>query len=1591
MNQVQGRLLTVVQNEQYNKFTQSINLSNPQNYWVKKPIPFSDSVQLSVQCVKNRDWNPEFLILQKDETLIKYLNTHYYSNSTNHFQMIINAKILLIDVTQKDFTLQVKSGDIIKKISNLIGSDSQYCYEYHQFKTDCNDYCASSAYDSYVNLTVGFEMHTDPLIKLEFSSENLQEGQFIGIHSLSIQVDLCDENCLKCSGSPDKCSICKESSHYLDISTHKCVQNCSLGQFEDTDQANPSQKVCRPCIFQNCLKCESTQCTQCQQGYHFDFQENKCVFCQQSCDICADTSTCSQCIKGFYLNQGICQKCQSGCLDCKSENFCNACSQNYYLNNNQCQKCLPFCQDCQDGQTCKQCLPGYLFKKRIDSILSDECVIECGQSFFPSNDNKTCIYQDDSQCEESIDKINGCQNKKCRILGSNIFANYKKECILNCPQGYFKNKISEDRYSCVQCPQNCSSCVSMNECTECADQYFLQKNFQNTLCQKCPEQCNSCTQENQCTSCKDGYFLDNNQCLKVCSGSKYGKDNKCFDCNLVHCSKCFSSDVCEICETDFVEIDGQCLQKCHNGEYREGNNPYCSKCLKNCIDCTSGTQCNSCKSGFYLANNFCKPCDSSCETCSGPLPYQCQTCDEKKNLFLFQNSCISQCPDGYYQSGNKLCQSCSSKGCAKCSQINQCSLCKSSSDFLKNDKECTQICPIDHQIFIDENNILNCYKIECEYGKQQNQKKCEEICGDGIVQNQECDDGNLQNGDGCNDKCQIEPQFECSQTNINLPSICKFALEYHLLDQGIENSFVIQFNTSVDLLKEDIFDLQIESLNKDDFSYSIGTSLSKQNQVVVNLNFKVLVPPQIQLIVKNQFVEDSYIRLIEFNENIEFVLREQQNAIIIKSQYNHTKDETRASKVIEILAKIFCTLIMISFIPLVFLGNSNLLVSIVDALQIIQFHSFIDIKYPLVLQEFLKVFSVFDFKIFKNIFSVLIPNSLDRYSYDSFERNNRKSIYLLNTGQYYTLFALIIFLHCVFKLIGKKYSQVKKSADRIFQYKIYYEFLALAYFHIVFYTFLQWTNMQTELQIEYFNQILMFLTFIIVFPTPIMGIIFINKYYTKLTESSVQEKFGSVWQGLKEDLQSKIYFAYVGVKKIIYCLIFIFMNKITIIQCAFLIIPPTIFIAFIIMKKPFLNKAENFKQIFQETIFILAAILLIILKASDGQKEQIRNIYSSLVIVLFFGLLICHSHFVMVEINNQFLKKIIKLITLKVKEAFKKSQDRYLVKQQNQNKNHKKTKKRKQQNKKILSKDFLTKRTEDIQDDFNMLQNIPRSYNFDQIDDKEFLNNQKNKNIQVLNSVNYAQKNSENSLNGILQGRSLNEINQSNYKESQQQFVYESSQLITFMDVSQQESQTKKAFNNNQQQQMDITIEKALNENCTYQTNTKFKRPKINILKQQLINDQLSSFADLNQISLEVESPITNQFKLESQTHLDFSSYSSTSIGSPDKLIKQSSSQILLCQGQINQQQSINDSPHNLNDNQNDNDNQKSVNGNDQNFINSLNKFRNKRKHNSLIRRSLRPAYGANFLKSLSLKNLEQSESNKSSQSNLDQNMKEQF
>ncbi|EAR87439.2 transmembrane protein, putative (macronuclear) [Tetrahymena thermophila SB210] len=117
---------------------------------------------------------------------------------------------------------------------------------------------------------------------------------------------------------------------------------------------------------------------------------------------------------------------------------------------------------------------------------------------------------------------------------------------------------------------------------------------------------------------------------------------------------------------------------------------YAFNCIQsNCQLCSSLTSngCTQCIQGYYLDNFVCKPCQSTCLTCSSQNT--CQSCYGGATLDS-QNQCV--CPDKQYWNGTS-CVACSNTQCQTCnaSNSNQCLTCPIN-QYLYNGN-CLDKCP----------------------------------------------------------------------------------------------------------------------------------------------------------------------------------------------------------------------------------------------------------------------------------------------------------------------------------------------------------------------------------------------------------------------------------------------------------------------------------------------------------------------------------------------------------------------------------------------------------------------------------------------------------------------------------------------------------------------------------------------------------------------------------------------------------------------------------------------------------------------------------------------------------------------------------
>lgn len=212
--------------------------------------------------------------------------------------------------------------------------------------------------------------------------------------------------------SYSNCSIC--SSGYNLINGY-CTQGCPAYTYQLTSG------ICLNCPFQ-CLSCTSlTYCTACKPNYYlylspafmtstcisicqttyYPDESGWCLRCPSTCVTCNKSTSCTTCMTGYTLTNGICVNsssinCTSNCASCSGSN-CRACSGStllytdpttgltqcvtgcptgWYSFAGKCSICNSTCATCSNTQNnCTSCVAG-LF------LYQQNCVPACPSSFF---------------------------------------------------------------------------------------------------------------------------------------------------------------------------------------------------------------------------------------------------------------------------------------------------------------------------------------------------------------------------------------------------------------------------------------------------------------------------------------------------------------------------------------------------------------------------------------------------------------------------------------------------------------------------------------------------------------------------------------------------------------------------------------------------------------------------------------------------------------------------------------------------------------------------------------------------------------------------------------------------------------------------------------------------------------------------------------------------------------------------------------------------------------------------------------------------------------------------------------------------------
>lgn len=291
-------------------------------------------------------------------------------------------------------------------------------------------------------------------------------------------------------------------------------------------------------------------------------------------------------------------------------------------------------------------------------------------------------------------------------------------------------------FDCLTIDPHCSDCISYSICTTCDPGYFpyLYSNL-SSMCQLCSlaiTGCHTCTDSITCVTCiTPTYIKDASICQPCNLFQPY-----CLDCfevpavtpKQVNCLACMSyyglsgANNCVLCSSMIAGcqlcLDSTTCTKCLNGYYIDTGTGVCVVCsvaINNCAICDNSTYCTLCNSDSYLSNN--------------------------------NANCI--CNSGLYPVAGL----CSVPGCSSAIRFTNtvCLACSTINHFRLVGTNCT-----------------------CMLGYTQTANACIVTCGDGLVLNENCDDGNVISGDGCSSTCQVETNYNCVNGTVTTPSVCVY-------------------------------------------------------------------------------------------------------------------------------------------------------------------------------------------------------------------------------------------------------------------------------------------------------------------------------------------------------------------------------------------------------------------------------------------------------------------------------------------------------------------------------------------------------------------------------------------------------------------------------------------------------------------------------------------------------------------------------------------------------------------------------------------------------------------------------------------------
>eukprot|EP00347_Sterkiella_histriomuscorum_P011981 403370353 len=733
------------------------------------------------------------------------------------------------------------------------------------------------------------------------------------------------------------------------------------------------------------------------------------------------------------------------------------------------------------------------------------------------------------------------------------------------------------------------------------------------------------------------------------------------------CDKCWDSDynTCRTCKPGFFLYNAECLDQCVEGTYPNPIEWKCMTCPLQCKTCTgpeSKTQCSTCKPGFYKLNNgcydkcpdgywgdktdySCKLCNPSCTLCFGPSATQCTNCTvliaeneigqiDQLGYLLTGTECkLPKCIDGQYfewfqtrVNGIQLgtCQKCHER-CKRCTgpTSNQCIQCYRGA--LLNQKLNT--CTYCHE-------LLGLFTNE--------EFECEDVCGDGIIINKQCDDGNVASGDGCSRDCKVEYGFECTEPN----KPCRETIPptFGVTTVTVKNQIYIEFSESIMIKNE--------------------TDLSKENLIIEIKGSRASYVFDYRIIqdVKNPLIPNRYINKLSIilqniktsldgTEDLKVYFMNYGNITdiagnpLVKDSYFTTKPATfayiseseanTAEGGGQSLKYTFISVFSVN-IALKFVLNSSMqyLWGLVHSLQVFNFLLFMNIEFPdnvLLFSKYLQVASgdIDEFNQYiPNVADMLVnqKNINEKSDNDKlqqkFKDNDISPYFLVAFGQKLTLWCVgfLILLPAIL-LMNKLCKKIRLWEQLVSQFffngplrtfvEMYIELILQVIINTQFLKFKNYDQSVATLIAFIFGAVSLLLPFLT------MTIIYHNRRHVKNLEW--KKKFGMLTDECRSHSILQLYYYPLFIyQRLCICGIIVYLYDAPFFQCVAVMICNFAMILYLIIVRPFKEESQQTTTVLDEfVIMVCVGVFLLIYRSKLGPDELKEYGWGIVILILF--------------------------------------------------------------------------------------------------------------------------------------------------------------------------------------------------------------------------------------------------------------------------------------------------------------------------------------------------------------------------------------